>query len=128
MFFGGSPKHKQGCVSPLQSKNGITVVMACGGNTARFFADPAHTCGMRKRTASRCLCCGYKTLSMPEALELCQVCWWQDDGQDDRDADVVRRTVNGNLSLSEGRRNYKYYQAADPRFVAHVRTPRQEEL
>ena len=37
---------------------------------------------------------------MPEALELCQVCWWQDDGQDDRDADVVRRTVNGNLSAS----------------------------
>ena len=63
-----------------------------------------------------------------EALELCQVCWWQDDGQDDRDADVIRRTVNGNLSLSDGRRNYKHYQAADPRFVAHVRTPRQEEL
>ncbi len=83
---------------------------------------------MRRATAARCLCCGYKTLALPEALELCQVCWWQDDGQDDRDADVVRKTVNGNLSLSDGRRNFKHYQAADPRFVTHVRTPRQEEL
>jgi hypothetical protein len=41
---------------------------------------------------------------------------------------VVRRTVNGSLSLSEGRRNYKHYRAADPRFVAHVRTPRPEEF
>jgi hypothetical protein len=83
---------------------------------------------MRRATASRCLCCGFKTLAMPEAQELCQVCWWQDDGQDDRDADVVRRTVNGNLSLSEGRRNYKHLQAADPRYVGHVRVPRQEEF
>ena len=79
---------------------------------------------MRRATAARCLCCGYKTLVLPEALELCQVCWWQDD----RDADVVRRTVNGNLSLNDGRRNFKHHQAADPRFITHVRTPRQEEL
>lgn len=65
---------------------------------------------------------------MPDALELCQVCWWQDDGQDDRDADEIRKTVNGSLSLSEGRRNYQHCHAADPRFVAHVRTPREEEL
>jgi hypothetical protein len=83
---------------------------------------------MRTATTARCLCCGYKTLAMPEAQELCQVCWWQDDGQDDRDADVVRRTVNGNLSLSEGRRNYKHLQAADPRYIGHVRVPRQEEF
>jgi Cysteine-rich CPCC len=91
-------------------------------------AAAAHTANMRVKSAARCLCCGYRTLSVPEALELCQVCWWQDDGQDDRDADVVRRTVNGNLSLSQGRRNYKHYQVADPRFATQVRTPRQEEL
>jgi hypothetical protein len=80
-----------------------------------------------KRPAARCQCCGYKTLSVPEALELCQVCWWQDDGQDDRDADAVRRTVNGTLSLSDGRRNFKHYRAADPRFVTQGRTPRHDE-
>ncbi|MGC2399690.1 MAG: CPCC family cysteine-rich protein [Acidobacteriaceae bacterium] len=83
---------------------------------------------MQSAVRARCLCCGYKTLFMPEAQELCQVCWWQDDGQDDRDADVVRRTVNGNLSLSDGRRNYTRFRAADPRFVTHVRTPREEEI
>ena len=83
---------------------------------------------MGRAIGTRCPCCGYRTLALPENLELCQVCWWQDDGQDDRDADQIRRTVNGNLSLSEGRRNFQDLRAADPRFVSHVRMPRQEEL
>ena len=76
----------------------------------------------------RCLCCGYKTLSTPGAFELCQVCWWQDDGQDDSDADVVRGTVNGMLSLSEARRNFSLCAAAHPKFVSHVRAPREGEI
>ena len=77
---------------------------------------------------ARCLCCGYKTLARPEAFELCQVCWWEDDGQDDADADVVRGTANGDLSLSQARTNFKLYGAAHPRFVANVRRPRKNEL
>ncbi len=77
---------------------------------------------------ARCLCCGYKTLSQPEALELCRVCWWEDDGQDDGDADVVRGTVNGKLSLSVARANFKLCSAADPRYVANVRAPLNEEI
>ena len=65
---------------------------------------------------------------MPEALELCQVCWWQDDGQDDTDADEVRGGVNGTLSLSEARRNFRSFGAADQRFVSHVRTAHANEL
>jgi hypothetical protein len=79
-------------------------------------------------TATRCLCCGFKTLSKPEAFELCEVCWWQDDGQDDTDADEVRGTVNGTLSLSEARRNFQSFGAADQRFVSHVRTAHANEL
>lgn len=79
-------------------------------------------------TGARCLCCGYKTLSRPEALELCEVCWWQDDGQDDADADEVHGTVNGLLSLSEARRNFRTLGAADARFITHVRAPRPEEI
>ena len=127
-LLGTMRRHKHGCVSWGQCGNCITVVTEFARPAPRFCPEAAHNLCMRRPTASRCLCCGYRTLAVPEALELCQVCWWQDDGQDDRDADVIRRTVNGNLSLSEGRRNYKHYQAADPRFVAHVRTPRQEEL
>ena len=77
--------------------------------------------------ATRCLCCGFKTLSHPEAFELCEVCWWQDDGQDDSDADEIRGTVNGKLSLREARRNFRAFGAADRRFVSHVRMPRADE-
>ncbi len=68
-----------------------------------------------------CPCCGARTLSAPDAMELCPVCWWEDDGQDWEDASEVRATVNGELSLSEARRNFALCGAAHPRFVRYVR-------
>jgi hypothetical protein len=65
---------------------------------------------------------------MPESLELCPVCWWEDDGQDDKDASEVRLTVNGELSLNEARANYARYGAAHPRFLRYVRKPLASEL
>ena len=50
-----------------------------------------------------CSCYGCKTLQAPNALDLCPVCWWEDDGQEDGDASEIRLTVNGQLSLSEAR-------------------------
>lgn len=76
---------------------------------------------------TRCLCCGFRTLSRPDAGGLCPVCWWQDDGQDDDDADVVRGTVNGTLSLSMARENFRMMGAADKRFLSHVRRPLDSE-
>jgi hypothetical protein len=41
----------------------------------------------------RCPCCGYLTLMERAGYEICDVCWWEDDGQDDPHADepgVVR--------------------------------------
>jgi hypothetical protein len=78
--------------------------------------------------AVRCLCCGYQTLSRPGSFALCPVCWWQDDGQDDADADVVRGTVNGRLSLTMARGNFIRYGAADPRFLSRVRRPSPAEF
>lgn len=78
--------------------------------------------------AIRCLCCGYQTLSRPGSFGLCPVCWWQDDGQDDADAGVVRGTVNGRLSLTAARENFIRCGAADPRFLHRVRRPLAEEL
>jgi hypothetical protein len=69
----------------------------------------------------RCLCCGCRTLSTPGAFELCPVCWWQDDGQDESDADVVRGGPNGALSLTLARANFLACGASDPRFTARVR-------
>ena len=47
-----------------------------------------------------------KTLQAPNAMGLCPVCWWEDDGQEDADASEVRLTVNGQLSLAEARNYY----------------------
>jgi hypothetical protein len=72
-------------------------------------------------TNVRCLCCGSRTLTAPAVFELCPVCWWLDDGQDEADADVVRGGPNGTLSLTAARANFLAYGASDPRFLGRVR-------
>lgn len=54
----------------------------------------------------RCPCCRCKTLDERGVYEICPVCFWEDDGQDDHDARVIRGGPNGSLSLSQGRLNY----------------------
>ena len=72
-------------------------------------------------TNVRCLCCGHRTLSAPGIFELCPVCWWQDDGQDETDADVVRGGANGILSLTAARANFLACGACDVQFARRVR-------
>jgi hypothetical protein len=60
----------------------------------------------------RCPCCGFKTLSERGGYEICDVCFWEDDGQDDDDADEVLGGPNGDLSLTEGRANYRAFGAS----------------
>ena len=58
---------------------------------------------------------------------MCPVCWWEDDGQDNIDADVVRGGPNGDLSLSQARTNYRQVGASNPSYVDGVRKPTPEE-
>ncbi|MEU6078704.1 CPCC family cysteine-rich protein [Micromonospora sp. NPDC047074] len=74
-----------------------------------------------------CPCCGYLTLSERGGYEICDVCFWEDDGQDDHDAGRVRGGPNRNLSLLDARRNFAALGAADPKDLKHVRPPRPEE-
>ncbi|MFD6332064.1 CPCC family cysteine-rich protein [Streptomyces niveus] len=53
-----------------------------------------------------CPCCGFLTLGERSSFEICPVCFWEEDGQDDHDADRVRGGSNGRLSLTEARRNF----------------------
>lgn len=53
-----------------------------------------------------CPCCGHVTLSERGGYEICEECGWEDDGQDDHDAEVVRRGPNGRQSLKEARAGY----------------------
>ena len=53
-----------------------------------------------------CPCCGHPTLSERSIYEICSICWWEDDGQDDADADAVRGGPNGAYSLTQARANF----------------------
>jgi hypothetical protein len=76
----------------------------------------------------RCPCCLCATLTGRGGYEICQVCFWEDDGQDDLDADVVFGGPNGALSLTEARANFRQFGACEERSLAFVRSPRPEEL
>lgn len=71
----------------------------------------------------RCPCCGFLTLDGRANFEICAVCFWEDDGQDDHDADRVRGGPNGRLSLTEARQNFQAMGACDERCTAFVREP-----
>lgn len=76
----------------------------------------------------RCPCCFCKTLSERGAFEICDVCFWEDDGQDDYDADIVRGGPNNVLSLTQARGNYQKFGACDDYCRQLVRPPKPEEL
>jgi len=76
----------------------------------------------------RCPCCRYKTLYGRGHFEVCKVCFWEDDGQDDHDADRVRGGPNGGLSLSQARLNFAAYGAWSREHVPNVRAPLPDEL
>lgn len=55
-----------------------------------------------------CPCCGYPTLDSQGENEICELCGWEDDGQDDTSAKEVWGT-NGDYSLQEARDNFRRY-------------------
>jgi Cysteine-rich CPCC len=74
-----------------------------------------------------CPCCGYLTLPDRGIYDICPVCFWEEDGQDDPHADEVWGGPNGSLSLTEARNNYRVLGASDPGRQELVRPPRPEE-
>ena len=66
-----------------------------------------------------CPCCGYQTLGSRGEYQICSVCWWEDDGQDDADADETKDDGT-EYSLSQARENfYKHtisFHPSDERF------------
>jgi len=61
-----------------------------------------------------CPCCGAKTLETRAEYEICRVCWWEDDGQDNKDADIIMGGPNYGISLTQGRINYLKFGIYDP--------------
>ncbi|WP_239486910.1 CPCC family cysteine-rich protein [Streptomyces durocortorensis] len=54
-----------------------------------------------------CPCCFEETLEERANFEICPECGWEDDGQDDADAHVVRGGPNGRQSLTQARLEYQ---------------------
>jgi hypothetical protein len=55
----------------------------------------------------KCPCCGFPTLEERGIFDICILCNWEDDGQDDPYADEVWGGPNGDYSLTEARKNFK---------------------
>jgi hypothetical protein len=75
----------------------------------------------------KCPCRDYLTLPERGGYEICPVCFWEVDGQDEHDADIVRGGPNYRLSLTQARKNFAAYGACEERFLENVRPPRPEE-
>jgi hypothetical protein len=75
-----------------------------------------------------CPCCGFRTLAARKNDEICKVCFWQDDGQDDPYADELRGGPNGKLTLTQARANFVAIGAVERRFVRSVWPPRPDEM
>jgi hypothetical protein len=76
----------------------------------------------------RCPCCGFITLTERSAYQICPVCFWEDDGHDNRDADEVSGGPNRALSLTVARANFQAMSACDERCTRFVRPPLPTEL
>jgi hypothetical protein len=57
----------------------------------------------------QCPCWGYPTLEERGGYEICELCNWEDDGQDDPHADEVWGGPNQDYSPTEARQNFKKY-------------------
>jgi Cysteine-rich CPCC len=75
-----------------------------------------------------CPCCGFPTLEMRGGFAVCDVCYWEDDGQDTHDADRVRGGPNSDLSLSKARANFAATGTCDATSVTRVRKPTDQEM
>ena len=69
-----------------------------------------------------CTCCGYATLDTVNGYNICRICFWEDDGQDDPKADENWGGPN-QISLSEARVNFIKVGASDPKDLDHVKKP-----
>ncbi len=50
-----------------------------------------------------CPSCGYFSLEARCSWEICSICFWEDDGQDNHDADKIFGGPNGDYSLTKYR-------------------------
>lgn len=63
----------------------------------------------RYRERFLCPCCFMPTLTERAGYLICPICFWEDDGQDSDDAEIVRGGPNHDYSLKEARVNFEIH-------------------
>jgi hypothetical protein len=58
---------------------------------------------------AKCPCCGFRTLEENGAYQICLICWWQDDGDANQDANEDSGGPNYQYSLSHAQRNFAHH-------------------
>ena len=61
----------------------------------------------KKFSRFSCPCCGYPTLLSRARYDICRLCDWEDDGQDDANSADFQCGPNGGYSLDQARVNFK---------------------
>lgn len=74
---------------------------------------------------AQCPCCDYYTLDRRGAFDVCPICYWEDDGQDLDQLDVV--SGPNHITLREGRANFERIGACDQAAVGLVATPSERD-
>lgn len=80
------------------------------------------------KPALQCPCCRCLTLAERSRYEICPVCFWEDDGQDEVDSLAARGGPNAMLSLGQARANFAAFGACDEQSMRNVRKPFRFEL
>lgn len=76
-----------------------------------------------------CPCCGYATLVEVAEYEICEICFWEDDGEDDYHA--IERSFFGGpngVSLKEARFNFIVFGSAEKKDLEHCRKPNETDI
>jgi len=75
-----------------------------------------------------CPCCSYMTLSHPQrgSYDICEVCFWEDDGVQLEDPDYEGGA--NKVSLRQGQRNFFKFGACEESMIQHVRPAAINEL
>src|SRR5579859_4994235 len=75
----------------------------------RNFFDENGFVPVKGQARFSCPCCGYPSLHGRSGFEICELCWWEDDGQDDENADDVLGGPNAKYSLNYARENFQTF-------------------
>lgn len=75
-----------------------------------------------------CPCCGYRTIDEPAIYDICHVCWWEDNGQDNENADMSLRGPNYGISLTKARYNFIKFGLYDPKRTDLMKLRKPKEM